>query len=51
MRNQVDNAKNDLAKAKADWEREKKKQTNDHQTEIEQLKRELEEKEDTEIKA
>jgi hypothetical protein len=25
MRNQIDNVKNDMAKAKADWEREKKK--------------------------
>ena len=33
-----------MVKAKADFEREKKKLVNDHSNEIEQLKRELEEK-------
>lgn len=30
MRNQIDNVKNDMVKAKAEWEREKKKMVNDH---------------------
>jgi len=31
MRNQLDTVKNELAKAKAEWQRERKKITNDHE--------------------
>jgi len=44
MRNQVDHVRNELVKAKADWERERKRISSEHQDEFEQLKQEMEEK-------
>jgi hypothetical protein len=35
MRNQIDSVRNEMAKAKAEWEREKKKLLTDHETSIE----------------
>lgn len=43
MRNQVDIVKNDMAKAKAEYEREKKKLLIDHENEIARVRREMEE--------
>lgn len=34
MRNQLDTVKNELAKAKAEWQRERKKIINDHEEAI-----------------
>lgn len=37
MRNQIDNVKNDLAKQKSEWDREKKKLIAEHEVTIEQV--------------
>lgn len=42
MRNQIDLVKNEMAKAKAEWEREKKKINSDNNQLLEQTKREFE---------
>jgi hypothetical protein len=35
LRNQIDSVKNELAKAKADWQRERKKLVQEHETSVE----------------
>ena len=50
QRNQVDAVKNDLAKAKADSEREKKKLILENQTQVELVLREAEDRYDLELK-
>lgn len=50
MRNQIDTIKNESARTRAEWEREKKKLINDKQNEIEELKRNLDDEKETELK-
>ena len=38
MKNQIDDVKNDLARAKADWDREKKKIIKDHELQMTELR-------------
>ena len=42
MKNQVDAAKNDMARAKCDWDREKKKLIQEHESQMNQLRNQLE---------
>jgi|LauGreDrversion4_2_1035121.scaffolds.fasta_scaffold478644_2 hypothetical protein len=49
-RNQVDSVKNELAKARADFERDKKKLILDHQCQLELVLRDAEDKFDIELK-
>ena len=51
LRNQLDSVKNDTAKAKAEWTREKKRMLMDHDTLVEDKIKESELERDTEIKA
>ena len=50
LRNQLDAVKNELAKARADWTREKKRMTMDHETAVEDRQKEDELAKDAEIK-
>ena len=51
MRNQLDGVKNDLAKGKAEWSREKKRTVMEHETTLEERVKELEFERETEVKA
>ena len=50
LRNQIDSVKNELAKAKADWQRERKKLVQEHETSIESTQKDQEMEKDTEIR-
>ena len=51
LRNQLDGVKNDLAKGKAEWAREKKRMLMEHESALEEKVKELEFERDTEAKA
>ena len=51
LRNQLDGVKNELAKGKAEWVREKKRMVMEHETAIDERVKELEFERDTESKA
>lgn len=51
LRNQLDTVKNDLAKAKAEWARDKKRLVMDHENAIEEKQKDSEMDRDTEVKA
>ena len=51
LRNQLDGVKNDLAKGKAEWSREKKRTVMEHETTLEERVKELEFERETEVKA
>lgn len=51
LRNQLDGVKNELAKGKAEWSREKKRMLMEHETTLDERVKELEFERDTESKA
>lgn len=51
LRNQLDTVKNDLAKAKAEWVREKKRLVMDHEAVLEERQKENEMDKDADVKA
>ena len=50
MKNQIDAVKNDMAREKANWEREKKKLAQEHENELTQVKNQLEDDNMEEVK-
>ena len=50
MKNNVDAVKNDQIKTKCDWDREKKKLISEHETQIEDLKNQLEDDQMSEVR-
>ena len=51
LRNQLDGVKNELAKAKADWTREKKRLQNEHESTLNSSQRENEVEKEAELRA
>ena len=51
LRNQLDTVKNELAKAKAEWAREKKRLVMEHDSSVEDRQREIEIEHEAEVKA
>jgi len=51
MKNQVDAVKNDMARAKCDWDREKKKLIQEHENQMNQLRNQLEDESMEELRA